>query len=57
MHCDLGRRQGKDQPTVPGVDGRKSEHIPEEGTVGVGVLAVHDDMRSKDHPPYSLLLR
>ena len=42
-------RQLEDQPAAAGVDVRILQHVAEEGPVGVGVAAVHDDMSASDH--------
>src|SRR5205823_12729670 len=49
MDGQLGRWQGEDQPTMPGIYGRVVEHIPEERAIGVGVGAVEHYMRASDH--------
>ena len=46
---DLGRGQGEDQPALAGVDGVETEDFIEELAVGVGVLAVHDDVSAYKH--------
>jgi hypothetical protein len=46
-------RQREDEPSVPGVHGRKSEDIPQERTIGFYILAVHDYMGAEDHELYS----
>jgi hypothetical protein len=43
------RRQREDQPSLAGVHGCQSEDVPEEETISRRILAVDDDMRSKDH--------
>jgi hypothetical protein len=48
MHRNFGRRQRKDQPSVPGIYRTVPEHVAKERTVPRGVLAVDDDVRSLD---------
>jgi hypothetical protein len=49
MECRFCRRQSKDQPSVTGIDGRKPEHIAKEGAVRLCILAVDDDVCSRNH--------
>jgi hypothetical protein len=49
MNCGFGWRQRENQPTAAGVDGCESENIAEEGSIGLCVLTVYDDMGSEDH--------
>jgi hypothetical protein len=49
MNRHFGRRQREDQPSVAGVDGGKSEHIAEEGPIGLGIPAVNDDVCADEH--------
>jgi hypothetical protein len=51
MYGQLGGRQGKDQPAMPGIDVRILEHIAEEGSVCLSVGAVENDVGSTDHGP------
>jgi hypothetical protein len=51
MHCDLGWRQREDQPSVAGVDRLVLEHITEERSISLGVLAVDDDVSTVNHLP------
>src|SRR5215467_11137677 len=44
MKGGFGGRQREDEPAMTGVNGRKLENVPEERTVGIGILAVDDDM-------------
>ena len=41
MHGDLGWRQLEDQPAISGVDPCKSEHVTDEGPVGVRVRDIN----------------
>src|SRR6202044_1812681 len=41
--------QREDQPAVTGVGVAVLQNVAEEGAVGVGVLAVEDDVSSMDH--------
>ncbi len=45
----FGRREGKDEPAVAGIDRGELEHVAEEGSVGFRVLGVEDDVGSIDH--------
>jgi hypothetical protein len=49
MDGQLGRWQGEDQPTMPGIYGRVAEHIPEERAIGIGIGAVEHYVRASDH--------
>ncbi len=43
------RRESEDQPAVTGIDGSESQHIAKEGAVCLRILAVDDDMRTRNH--------
>jgi hypothetical protein len=45
----FGWGQSEDQPSVAGVDRCESEHVAEEGAVGLCILAVDDDMCARNH--------
>src|SRR5207302_2047465 len=49
VNCRLSRRHGKDQPPVPDIDRAKSEYVREECAICLRVLAVEQDVRSKNH--------
>src|SRR5258708_18103199 len=49
MNGHFRRRQREDQPAVTGVHRGKSEDVPAEGTISRSILAVDDDMGTKDH--------
>jgi hypothetical protein len=49
MHGKLCRRQGENQPSAPGIDVRKLEHVIQEGAVSLSIRAVDDRMRTSDH--------
>src|SRR5262247_3503008 len=51
MHCDLGWRQREDQPPVTGVDRLVLQHVAEERSVSLGILAVDDDVSAVNHAP------
>ena len=51
MYSELGWRQTEDQPSATGIDVVEAEHIGHEGSIGVGVAAEDDDVRTKDHRP------
>ena len=36
----FGRRKLEDQPAVPDVDGRKLQHVPKKGAIGVRPFAL-----------------
>ncbi len=46
MYCDLGGRQREDEPAVPSIDSGKAENIADEGSVGLGIAAVENNMGS-----------
>jgi hypothetical protein len=48
VYGDLGGRQLEDQPATADVNPRESEHVADEGPVGLRVGAVEDDMYSVD---------
>jgi hypothetical protein len=50
----LRRRQREDQPAVAGIDGCEPQHIAKENAVGLGILAINDDMRARNHDGDSL---
>src|SRR5258707_7073733 len=58
MNCHFCRRQREDEPSMASVHGGESENVPEEGTIGLRILAVDDDVRAKDHepPPFSPMI-
>ena len=45
----LRRRQGEDQPAVPGVHMRKSQHVAEEGAIGLGIGRIDDHVGARNH--------
>ena len=49
MDGNLGRRQGENEPAVPGVDMGQAEDVTQEGTVGSGVGAVDHGVCALDH--------
>src|SRR5258708_39185937 len=51
MNRRFRRRQREDEPSVASVHRGESENVPEEGTVGLRILAVDDDVRTKNHEP------
>ena len=44
-------RQGEDQPAMTGVHGFESENISKKCSVRFGVLAVDNDVRTRNHLP------
>jgi hypothetical protein len=50
----LRRRQREDQPAVPRIDGCQPQHTAKEDAVGLGILAINDDMRARNHDGDSL---
>lgn len=48
MHRHFGRRHGKDQPSVAGVDALKAKRVAKKRTIRFCVLAVNNDMSSRD---------
>jgi len=49
MKCGLGGGQGEDQPSLTSIDGSQAENIAEEGSIGLRVLTVNDDMSAGNH--------
>src|ERR1700680_273055 len=49
MNRRFCRRQREDQPSLASVHGCQSEDVPKEETISRRILAVHADMRTKDH--------
>src|SRR5262245_15217192 len=49
MDSHFCRRQREDQPSVAGVHRRKSEGVTTEGAIGCRILAVKNNMRTKNH--------
>lgn len=49
VHGDFGWRQREDQPPMTGVDLRILQHVAQECAVGLGILAVDDDVRAVNH--------
>ena len=49
MHCDFCGWQREYQPPTTRVDGLEAKHFRQERPIGLGVLAIHDDMSTKDH--------
>ena len=49
MHRHFRRRQREDQPAVAGIDVREFENVAQEGAIGIGILAVNDDVCTVDH--------
>jgi len=47
MKSGLTRRQSEDQPTIRGIDRLESNHVAEEGAIGLGVFAIDDDVAPK----------
>ena len=54
MEGCFGWRESEDQPAVTSVDGSHSQHIAKEDAVGLGVLAVDDDVCTRNHGGSSL---
>src|SRR6266849_6821144 len=48
MNRRLCRRQREDEPSLASVHGCQSEDVPEEEAISRRILAVYDDMRTKD---------
>jgi hypothetical protein len=51
MKSSFGWRQREDQPSMPGIDRCKAEHLAEKLPVRFGVLAVQNYMRARYHLP------
>jgi hypothetical protein len=49
VHCHFGWREGENQPPVTGIDGLESQCIAEKCPVRLGVLAVDNDMSTRNH--------
>ena len=48
VHGEYRRRQSQSQPPALDVNERETEDVTKEGTIGLGVAAVDDDVRSAD---------
>ncbi len=53
MNRHFRGRKRKDQPSVAGIHGGKSDDVSEESPIGSRVLAGYDDMRTKDHDSFT----
>src|SRR5262249_59689727 len=51
MHCYLGWRQREDQPAVTCIDRLVLQHVSEECSVGLSILAIDDDVSAVNHVP------
>ena len=51
VHRELGWRQREYQPPVTGIDRLVLQHVAEECSVSLGVLAVDDDVSTVNHLP------
>src|SRR5262249_26915802 len=49
MHCYLGWRQREDQPAMTCIDRLVLQHVPEECSVSLRILAVDDDVSAVNH--------
>jgi hypothetical protein len=49
VECGFCRRQGEDQPSMACIHGFEPEDVAEESAVRLGVFAVDDDVRARDH--------
>ena len=49
MECDLGGREREDQPALAGIDGTKSQDLPTECAIRLGILAVEKDVSAGNH--------
>jgi len=49
MHCDFCGWQREYQPATARVDRLEAKHFREERPISVRVVAVHDEMSTKDH--------
>ena len=49
MNRKFCRRQRKDEPTAPGIDCTEIQNIVEECAIGIGILAVKENVRTVDH--------
>jgi hypothetical protein len=49
MECGFCGGQSKDQPSVAGIDGRKAKHVAKEDAIRFRILAVEDDVSSRNH--------
>jgi len=50
MHGDLGWRKSEDHPSAARIDVLETEHVGQEGSIGVRVAAEDDEMGTVDHP-------
>src|ERR1700722_2201159 len=49
MNGDLGGRQREDEPIMTGIHGGIAEYVSKERSIGRGVFAVDDYVRTEDH--------
>lgn len=49
MHRNFGRRHFEDQPSMARINRPQAESLREKPTISVGVLAVQNEMGTKDH--------
>jgi hypothetical protein len=49
MHGNLRGRQREYQPTSPGIDRPEFQHITQEGTIGLRIVAVQKKVCPVDH--------
>ena len=49
MHRGLRRRQAEDHPAAADVDRAEFEHVAEERAIGLGILAVEQDVSALEH--------
>ena len=49
MNGDLRRRQPEDEPPFTDIDVRESEHVAQESSIRLGLLAVDDRVHTADH--------
>ena len=49
MDGGLGGRQGEDQPAATAVDRLESQHLRQEGPIGVSIVAVENEVGTEDH--------
>src|SRR2546428_2312415 len=51
MYGDLRRRQAEDEPSPTDVNVPETEHVLQEGSIGIGIGAVDDRVGTADHAP------
>ena len=49
MDSGFGGRHGEDEPSFADIERAETEHVPEEGAIGFGIIAVQQKMGAGNH--------